>query len=228
MFRTWVASFLTHISNTPSVLEERRPDILKRLNAMCGSGQGLGNKASEHEACFAHELETHGCSMLPFPLLLTTTGHFYMYQANGTQQSIDFRLVSVQDGHIRDTVDFDLKHSSSKSIYLNDGTFLDDVVYVISFTRLMPRSKGQRKCDRQRVCAIARGQDIFTPKDRAALEKRFQRLREINADHEDLDFLRLYVRNANQYDCDKQFTPDFVTDRFQKTLAWISPPPPQI
>lgn len=217
-FRTWIQEFLTYLSNTSSCLEQRHPEITKRLNALCGDGQGLGNKASFHEACFAYELEARGCMNLTFP---ASDGYFYIYQANGTQKSIDFQVVSVKAGQVVDKFDFDLKHGSGKSIYLNDGTFLDDVIYVISFTRIVP-VKGQRKGDRRNICAIARGQDIFTELEKIELDKWFEDIKQKNSNKNVVGSLRMYARSANQYDCDKRFDDAFTLDRFQKTLAWIS------
>lgn len=225
----FIREFLTYLYTNPSALEQRYPEVSARLSRDRKSGgQSLGNKASDHEACFAHELERRGCCAYPPPP--NATGYFYIYQVNGTQRSIDFRLLHIVQGSIIGSVDFDLKHTHKTSIYLNDGRFLDNVIYVISFTRTLPYTpgRGTRKRERQRVCAIAMGQDVLTPKDREVLAQRFEKLRALNAEAHDLDFLRIYARNANQYECEKQFTPDFTHDRFQRTLAWIEPPPPQM
>jgi hypothetical protein len=220
-FRVWVQALLTHLSDTPSALKQKHPELQSKLHKLCGSGQGLGNKTVEHEACFAYELEARGCAMYSKE---ARDGYFYVYQPNGTQQSIDFRVVCLEEGEIVDMIEFDLKHGSGASIYLNDGTFLNNVVYVITFSRTIPAVKKVSKRSSEVVCAIAVGQDVLTEKDRVCLEERFQLLKNINKRHDrdSTDYLRLYVRNANQYDCSGQFTREFTSDRFSRTLAWIS------
>jgi hypothetical protein len=60
----------------------------------------------------------------------------------------------------------------------------------------------------------------MTPKDAVALEKRYARLRELNEEAKDLDFLTIYARNANQYSC-KQFTTEFNTNSLEKTMTFL-------
>ena len=36
------------------------------------------------------------------------------------------------------------------------------------------------------------------------------------------DFLSIYFRLANGYST-KQFTPEFISDRFKKTVSWLLP-----
>lgn len=218
-FRERMCELLAYVNANPSILESTAHKEMKtRLDKSCGKGQGLGNKCSDQEACFAVVCETHG--VFQFHPGGTDNGVFYKYQASGTQRAIDFRILEVKDGKIVDSIDLDLKHSSSDSIFLNDGTFLDDVVYVISFTRLLERIKGQRKCPRESVCVIAMGQNVMSPKDKLALERRFAQLKEINSVKEDLDHLTMYVRNANQFSC-KKFTPEETAMSLEKTRAWL-------
>jgi len=191
----------------------------KKLDAFCGKGQGLGNKCSDQEACFAFVCEERGWNLRAED---SKDGFFYIYQAQGTQKSIDFQLIYLKEGQVVEFVNIDLKHSDKEAIFLNDGTFLDDVVYVISFTRLLPKVKGQRTCPREQVCVIAKGQDVMTVKDKMALEKRFALLKQLNSTKEDLDFLTLYIRNANQFSC-KRFTPEFTEECWEKTQSWLVP-----
>ena len=189
----------------------------KRLDAYCGKGQGSGNKCSDQEACFAVACEADNWVLRSED---AKDGLFYTYQAQGTQQAIDFQLMFVESGNIIESVNIDLKHGNEEVIFLNDGTFLDDVVYIISFTRLLPKVKGQSKRPREQVCFIARGQDVMTEKDKKALEKRFAMLKQLNSVKEDLDFLVLYIRNANRYSC-KRFSTDFTEECLKKSQAWL-------
>ena len=218
-FYTSVSELFGILHSNPRVLEEKHPEMKKKLDAYCGKGQGLGNKCSDQEACFAVVCEANKCTLRPENV---QTGFFYTYQAQGTQKAIDFQLLSIENGEVIESVSIDLKHSDKDSIFLNDGSFLSDVVYVISFTRLLPRVKGQRACPREQVCVIVRGQDVMTEKDRTALEKRFALLKELNSVKEDLDNLVLYVRNANQFSC-KRFSHEFTMGCFQKTQSWLVP-----
>ena len=194
--------------DNPECLEEKHPEMKKVLDACCGKGQGLGNKASDQEACFAVLLEKMGWTRGQ-----GSSDYSYLYQAQGTQKAIDFQL-SYPDG----LLNLDLKHSEKDSIFLNDGTFLDGVVYIISFTRLLTRVKGQRSCPRQCVCGIMMGQDVMTENDKKCLENSRVILRDLNVKKSNTEFLTIYLRSANQYSC-KQFTNDFLTERFAKVLA---------
>ena len=219
-FRLTVWNFLENLASNPHLLEETNHKNTKKiLNAYCGKGQGLGNKCNDHEACFAVQCESNVWTLKRED---SRNGIFYAYQVHGPQRSIDFQLVYLVDGAVTDCVNFDLKHSEEDSIFLNDGTFLRDVVYLVSFTRKLARIKGQRKYPRQQVCVIALGQDVMTEKDRTALEKRFALIKQLNSVKEDLDHLVLYNRNANQYSC-KRFTPEFTEGCLRKTQSWIVP-----
>ena len=221
-FSSRVSTLFNYISCNASRLEELHPAMIAKLTqAVTGTGQGLANKLPPHEAAFAVVLEEQGWK----PARGEVSGFVYQHQANGTQQSIDFRLMEVSEGEIVHSVDADLKHGgegAGASIFLNDGKFINDVVYVISFTRLLDKVKGQRKCPRENVCVVVLGQDVMSEKDKAQLERRFALLKQLNAEAEDTDDLVLYIRNANQFKC-RRFTPEFVTDRLAKTLAWLAP-----
>lgn len=218
LFKEKVRILLTTITQNPSLLEAKQPEMKNRLDKCCGNGQGLGNKSSDQEACFAVVLEEQGWIQL-LPGDKPNNPFSYIYQAQGTQRSIDFQLVSLNSES--KPINFDLKHGEKEGIFLNDGKFLRDVIYVISFTRLLEKVKGQRKCPRQNICSVALGQDIMTEKDSSALEKRYAQLREMNEQAKDTDFLTLYARNANQYSC-KQFTSEFNTNQFKKVLEFLA------
>jgi hypothetical protein len=220
-FRTTVVAVLQHLYANPQRLEEKQPEMRKRLDLFCGKGQGLGNKSSDHEACFAVVVG----EFMFLPYQSGIDGYFYQYQAHGTQRSIDFRLLEVTDGKMVDFVDLDLKHGEKEGIFLNDGKFLDNVVYVVSFSRSV-KVEGQKKKQREYVCLIARGQDIMTDKDRARLEERQVLLRKLNDLNENGDFLVLYARSANRYEC-KQFTPEFVENAMMTVGQWLLPSSPQ-
>jgi hypothetical protein len=221
-FYPLVLSIFVKLNANPACLEQKAPQHLKaRLQEMCGKGQGLGNKVVDHEACFAGILEENGIFSYNAD---SRDGCFYKYQAQGTQRSIDYRLMEVVSGEVRNTIDIDLKHGEGEGIFLNDGTFLDNVVYIVSFTRILPKIKGLRTHPRQQVCFISLGQNIMSEKSRARLQKRFDLIKKINAedDNDGDDDLVLYLRNANRFNC-KRFTPEFTHEQLTNTITWFQP-----
>lgn len=190
----------------------------KRLDAMCGKGQGLGNKASDQEACFASMAEEF--NFLPYEP--NKNGCFYKYQVCGTQRSLDFQLLSVEN-NVSDSVNIDMKHGDAETIFLNDGTFLPDVVYVVSISQKV-KVPGERKLQKQHVCAVMLGQDVMSAKDQEALEKWREYIRQGNqlAKTMETDHLKLYARSANRYECD-WLTPEAVNERWSRVQSFLLP-----
>ena len=221
MFKIHVAALFQYLQVRPDRLEENHSEKRKQLNKSCGNGQGLGNKASHQEACFAVIAEGYGF----LPYRPNTDGYFYKYQLCGTQRAIDFQLLEVVDGVTVNFVNVDLKHGDAQGIFLNDGTFLDDVVYVVSFSRKV-KVEGQRKMQKQNVCAIFLGQHAMTEKDKARMEEWRSLIRKMNKQTEQGDFLILYARSANRYDC-KQFTNEYILEKSKLLFSWLLPSLPQ-
>lgn len=221
MFRSQVIGLFQTLRANPSSLEERHPEMKKRLDAMCGKGQGLGNKASDQEACFAVIAEQHGFSLY----VPNTDGYFYKYQIGGTQRALDFQLLEVKNGLTIDFINLDLKHGDAEGIFLNDGTFLDDVVYVISFSRNV-KVEGQRRKQKQHVCAILLGQDVMTNVDKQRMADWQDFIDKKRKEMNDGDFLILYPRSANRYDC-RQFTDVFLEEKTALLTSWLLPSLPQ-
>lgn len=220
-------SALAHMRTTPQVLERKPVEMVSALQTYIGSGgQGTGNKVSEHEACIAQVLEEKGFVRAPRGTIPVEDGLWYWYQLQGSQQSGDFLVFEVKDGVKRMEKILDAKHSNGVSIYLNDGTFETGTIYIVSFTRCLDRVKGQRKKPRENVCFLALGEDVFSDKDRVAMERRRELIRTLNAAASETDHLRLYTRSANQYDC-RRFDPDFTTTCWEKISASLVPSPAQ-
>jgi len=201
---------LQFMRSNPTELERKPQDMMNILQAYIDSdGQGSANEVKGHEACIAIVLERFGFVRAPRGVYPTTDGLYYWYQLKGSQRSGDFLVFEISGGtRVTERV-LDAKHSNGMSIYLNDGTFEIDTLYIISFTKTLARVKGQRKCPREQVCFIGLGQHIFSEKDRSVLERWRATLRELNKVAEDTDHLRVYARSANQYDCHR-FTPEFT------------------
>lgn len=221
VFRDKVRTLFEYLQSNPSKLEDRCHSTMKSmLNHFCGNGQGLGNKCNDQEACFAVECEAHGWQLLTED---ADEGFYYTYQARGTQRAIDFQLMYIEGGEVIESIDIDLKHGDKEGIFLNDGTFLTNVVYILSFTRLLPRVKGQARCPRQQICFIGLGNDIMTEDERNDLMEWREDLRLKNQRTKNRSSrLKLYARSANQFDV-SDFTPEFTRECYQKLLAWLEP-----
>lgn len=213
---------LAFMQTNPQELESCNNALTTTLQKYLGTnGQGTGNKVTDHETCIAQTLEKFGFVLAPRGTTPTTDGLYYWYQLQGSQQSGDFLVFEVKDGKKVSERILDAKHSNGTSIYLNDGIFEKDTIYIISFTRCKEKVPGERKKPREQVCFLGLGQDIMTEKDRTILMKWRDTLRSLNATASDTDHLRLYARSANQYDC-KRFTPEFTLSCWNQILTSLS------
>jgi hypothetical protein len=206
------------MNRNPEVLEEHPTEIIDRLiDYMETNGQGSGNEVKAHEACIADVLESHGFSIADRNVVPTADGLYYWYQPAGSQKSGDFDLFYVEHGEKKSSTLIDAKHTNMGTFYLNDGWFNTDTIYVVSFSVSAGRGLGRKK-----TCFIGLGQDIPTEKDSKIMAYYNEFKRTENARRKDMepDFLTIYVRFANQYST-KQFDPEFLNDRFEKTMMWI-------
>ena len=196
---TMITNFLQKLRTYPDLLEQEYPETIKFLHALTDKkGQGTGNMPTHQEACFAVEAQKHGFKFdVP-----TENGAFIKYQPNGTQKSIDFVLIEVVDGVSR-SVQFDLKHTNTKTFYWNDGWFENDVIYVVSYT--------QKK---QNKIYIGYGEDTPTEQDKLDMAEIVEFKKKWNSENKNTGFLRKYLRFANQYSCD-QFTDEFSREKFE-------------
>lgn len=218
IFKSKIIQALTHMREAPAELEMKNVVMFQKLTEyMKTTGQGSANEVKHHEANIAEKFESHGFLLAPRNTLPETDGYYYVYQAGGSQQKGDFMLFWMLDGEMQSKIIFDAKHSNGKSIYLNDGWFEEDTIYIVSF------NAGTAKYPKP-TCLIGLGQHIPTEKDSEEMRRIIKIKQELNKNEKDTttDFLRKYFRFANQYSC-KQFTDDFMTDRFEKTLAWLQP-----
>ena len=196
-----ITSFLQKIREFPDLLTKKYPEMIEKLRM--SDGQGSGNTPTDQESCFAVELEKHGFILLKKGESPVGTGAYFWYQPNGTQRSIDFVLNETVDGNSVN-VSVDLKHSHGKTFYWNDGWFEPGVLYVISFV-----------AKKKAYVYIGYGESSCSEEETAAIQRRRELIRELNADGGKVGFLRLYSRQANQYSCDK-FTSEFCDERFRE------------
>lgn len=217
-FKAKALQAITYMRENPNELEKNNIDMFQKLtNYMKSSGQGSANKVTNHEANIAEVFEKYGFILAPHKALPEEDGYYYVYQESGSQQKGDFMIFWILDGEMKSKIILDAKHSNSKSIYLNDGWFEIDTIYIVSF------NSGTKKYPIN-TCLIGLGQDIPTEKDSEEMRRIIKIKQELNEskNDNDTDFLKKYFRFANQYSC-KQFTNEFSNDRFEKTLAWLEP-----
>jgi hypothetical protein len=212
-FKTNVSELLHEVHNIPSVLEEKNTDasfedMLNHQNVQSG-GQSSGNKATLQEVNFAKVAEKHGFRFAPYNTLPTENGLYYKYQPNGSQKHPDFLLGEVRDGTWTQGVMFDLKHSNSENIFLNDGWFIENTIYIISYNC-------NRKNKTATVC-ISLGKHIPTEEETTAYNEIKKKIREINDTYKKIGSLRCYVRKANQYSMTR-FTTEYMTEALYKTV----------
>ena len=208
----------TQIRANPSLLRRSLPPMVAKLQSQANSAsQGTGNKVTDQEASFADVLESNGFLFqpkdAPFP---TTAGIYYYYQANGSQQSIDFRVFETDGKTILRKVDLDLKHTSKDEFFLNDGWFHKDVVYIVTWTRRTSLPK-QKPITSEAATYIALGQDIPTTEEHNEMKEMLTLKNQINTNHKKTGSLRIYARFANQYSCDR-FTPE-ATEQCYATVS---------
>ncbi len=217
---TRITDALRFMTQNPDRLEERPMEMLGRLKEhIDGNGQGSANDPTPHEACIAVVLEEHGILLAPARNVVPdANGSWFWYQPGGTQQKGDFLLFDVDNMERKGGLMIDAKHSNGGSIYLNDGWFWENIIYVVSFSRNVRRGTWEN------VCFVARGQDIPTDKDKDIWTAYNEAKKAMNASRREKepDFLAPYFRFAHQYSC-KQFTPEFTASRLELTLASLAP-----
>lgn len=204
-------SILQMIHENPNILKGKNSDMKKFLKKQGNpDSQGTGNIPTDQECAFATILDKNGFKFLSKGTIVPTDdGNYYFYQLAGTQRSIDFAVAIVQLG-TRTNYYFDLKHSNTKTFYFNDGWFENDVIYVISFT--------MKKINK---VYIGYGEETPTTKDDLAYKTIRKFIKENNAIFKDTDFLRIYLRLANQYSCN-QFTQEFIDEKFRSLQTKLS------
>lgn len=234
-FRKTLHTALLAMFSTPEQLEEKKSilgDFITRLTSHCdSSGQGSANAVTPHEACIAKTLESFDITLAPERNIIpSVNGYYFWYQAGGSQQKGDFTVFSAEDGSIVDSLILDAKHSNNTKIYLNDGTFELDVIYIMSITITLPRIRGgPRKGERKNICIVGLGRDIMTESERNAITVWREKLRELNSTlapmlTSDSESLTLYARSANQYDCKKRFSDEITLSCLRNITTLLNPP----
>jgi hypothetical protein len=214
MYRENVRSLLQTLNANPATLERKLPVMAAFLQSQGNAAaQGTGNKVTDQEACFADEATKHGFQFLAKGTTSAADGCYYGYQLGGSQQKGDFGLCEYEGGVIKHAHKIcDLKHTTSKEFYLNDGWFEKDVIYIISW------NAGTKKIQGYRVY-IALGQDIPTEQEQALMTALIAFKADKNSNTAKTGSLRPYIRFANKYSC--AAFPEKAAEHFAKVLASI-------
>jgi hypothetical protein len=209
------------IRTTPSLLRQKLPDMIEKLHSQGNSdAQGTGNMPTPQEASFAAVLESHGVQFQPNDTASSSIpGFFYLYQLNGSQKSIDFRVIQTDGTKLLATVDFDLKHTTGETFFLNDGWFHENVVYIVTWNR-KTSLKGKKKTT-EAATFIGLGQDIPTAEENEGMKTILALKKEINTKYKKIGSLQIYVRFANQYSC-ARFTPEYTETLYANVLHQLS------
>lgn len=207
------------IRKRPAILREKHPEMVVKLQSQANpDSQGTGNKVTDQEAAFAFVMETIGFHFQPKYEALPTSGLHYLYQLNGSQKSIDFRVFETVENTMVWSVDLDLKHTTSDVFYLNDGWFHKDVIYVITWER---RTSEPRKAKKSEVATfLALGQDIPSADETAMMNELIALKTKCNTDNKGVDSLCTYIRFANRYKCTR-FTPEHTETCFQTIVTHL-------
>jgi hypothetical protein len=197
------------IRSNPAILRQDLPAMVAKLQSQAkADSQGTGNKVTAQEASFAAVLESNGVQFQPkdaeFP---TTPGYYYLYQVNGSQQSIDFRVFESDGKAVARKVDLDLKHTTSDVFFLNDGWFNKDVIYIVTWNRRT--SQPRKRITSEVATFIALGQNIPSAAENEMMTELLAIKRKYNTEFKGVDSLCTYIRFANRYKCER-FTPEYT------------------
>jgi hypothetical protein len=218
MLSVKIRPMLEYILKNPQALKRKCPELILRLQSQGKEDtDGTGNKVTNHEAAFAQILNEFGFEWIPkkkkddhLPTL-PKEGHYYIYQANGTQQAIDFRLLYIANNTIKTSVDIDCKYTTNNKVFLNDGWFEKDIMYVMTWN--------SSKTDTHTFVGI--GSSFTTPEEILAMEKHREQKKKLNECVKKVGNLYFYIRSANQFSL-KGFTPEFTTTCMKNTIEWLS------
>jgi len=218
-FSSTIRQILTQLRSEPAILRRKLTDMKKKLHTQGKQdSQGVGNQPSDHEACFADVLEQHNIiytTSLPSTL---DNGFYYIYQVNGSQRSIDFQAFEINNHSKIHLINFDLKHTTSDVIVLNDGWFLNDIVYILSWMRKISAPRKKKVTEPETFIGI--GQDIPTDEENEAYNSLCDIKKEINAKYKGIGHFQAYMRFANRYSCHR-FTNEFSEECHHKTMDFL-------
>ena len=175
------------------------------------AAQAKRNAVTDHEVKFAELSEEHGFQYLAsMKKDLPEEGFYYVFEPNGSQQSPDFKFVSVKENKVQEEQSVDLKHSLGKTIVLNDGWFEEGIIYVITYTK-----------NKTTNTFLGLGERIPTQEEKTKMEQIKRIKKELNmvAD-KNVGNLHTYIRFANRYECER-FTEEFLEAEYTYLIDWL-------
>lgn len=219
---TALRKVLQRIQTSPKLLCEDHPEMKKKLRSQGREGtQGTGNQVTDQEAAFAAVLESSGFVFLDNKADIKKQSHgiYYIYQVNGTQQSLDFQVLEISESGEKTAFwNLDLKHTTDETFYLNDGWFLSGVIYIITWYR--KTSAFRKKITREVETFVGFGQDIPSDDESACMKALQEMKARLNSENKKIGRLRTFLRFANKYVCD--FEPSFVEERYNRVIESLS------
>ena len=218
---TSLRTFLEFLQNSPQALRTIGPRHTETKHQLHSQGnkhsQGTGNAPTDQETCFAAVLQDHGFA---YSMDRVASSHYYRYQPNGSQRPPDF-TVYEWDGAQHRSFDFDLKHTKDQKIFLNDGWFHLNTIYVISWMRTTSAPRKKKEVNPETLIGL--GQDIPTENEKKQYEQRRELIKQMNSEQKDEETNVIwYTRSANQYKCATRFTPEFSQACYTHAIDYIS------
>jgi len=209
------------IHTSPKLLYEDHPEVKKKLRSQGRKGtQGTGNQVTDQEAAFAAVLESAGFVFInKADIKKQSHGLYYIYQKNGTQQSLDFQVLEISESGEKTAFwNLDLKHTTEETIHLNDGWFRSGVIYIFTWNR--KTSAFRQKITREVETFVGFGQDIPSD-DESVYMKALQEMKaRLKSENKKIGRLSTFLRFANKYVCD--FEPSFVEERYNRVIESLS------
>ena len=199
------------------------PDLKKKLHSQGNlASKATSNAPTDQEVSFADVLETNGFAFLPAgspePV---TDGLYYLYQVNGSQQSLDFQVLEMVAGAKVRHVNLDLKHTTSDVFFLNDGWFHPDVVYVVTWNRKV--SAPRKRIVTEMETFIGFGSAIPSAEESKLMAELQAMKAKLNTETKGVGSLITYVRFANRYSCSR-FTAEFTEAAYSAVSSSLSSP----
>lgn len=219
-FSSKVLSIFQRVRSTPSLLRQSLPQMKGKLHSQGNIlSQGTGNQPTDQEASFAQVAEEEGFQFHENKAGPPSPGLYYLYQVNGSQQSIDFQLFEMGETEKIRHINLDLKHTTNDVFFLNDGWFYPDVVYLVTWERRTSEARKKKVTELQTFLAL--GQDIPTTEESAMMAQMNQLKKTYNNETKGVGSLCAYIRFANRYKCDR-FTPEYTESCFQKVARIVT------
>jgi hypothetical protein len=220
-FTTKLLSVFGRIRAEPALMCRVLPDLKKKLHSQGNlASKATSNAPTDQEVSFADVLETNGFAFLPSGSSESVSdGLYYLYQVNGSQQSLDFQVLEMVAGAKVRHVNLDLKHTTGDVFFLNDGWFHPDVVYVVTWNRKV--SAPRKRIVTEMETFIGFGSAIPSAEESKLMAELQAMKAKLNTETKGVGSLITYVRFANRYSCSR-FTAEFTEAAYSAVSSSLS------